>query len=185
MSQSILRLAPEPPALRIAYSDDPLQFGELRLPAGDGPHPLVIVIHGGFWRAAYNLDHISHLCVALNKAGMATWSLEYRRLGNPGGGWPGTFDDVVAGAKHLSTIAPKYRLDLNRVVVIGHSAGGQLALWLGSHKDVKLRGVVSLAGVVDLRRAFELKLSNTVVGDLLGGSPDAVADRYLQASPIA
>src|SRR5262249_45155026 len=145
----------------------------------------VIVIHGGFWRAAYNLDHISHLCVALNKAGMATWSLEYRRLGNPGGGWPGTFDDVLAGTKYLSTIAPKYHLDLNRVVLIGHSAGGQLALWLGSHKDVKLRGVVSLAGVVDLRRAFELKLSNTVVGDLLGGSPDSVADRYSQASPIA
>src|SRR5215470_5496557 len=97
MSQDILQLPPQPPGERIAYGSDPLQFGELRLPEGDGPFPVVIVIHGGFWRAAYNLDHISHLCVALNKEGLATWSLEYRRIGNPGGGWSGTLDDVLAG----------------------------------------------------------------------------------------
>ena len=184
MSQDILQLPPPPPGERIAYGRDPLQFGELRLPEAAGPHPVVIVIHGGFWRAAYNLDHIGHLCVALNKAGLATWSLEYRRIGNPGGAWPGTFDDIRAGANYLTSIAAKYHLDLNRVVVIGHSAGGQLALWLGSHGDLKLRGIVSLAGVTDLRRAYELKLSNTVVADLLGGSPETVSDRYTQASPI-
>jgi hypothetical protein len=110
MSQNILQLAPEPPALRIAYGADPLQFGELRVPPGDGPHPVVIVIHGGFWRAAYNLDHISHLCVALNKAGLATWSLEYRRIGNPGGGWRGTLDDILAGKEHLRSIAGEHHL---------------------------------------------------------------------------
>ncbi len=187
MSQNILQLALPPQGERIAYGSDPFQFGELRLPEGPGPFPVAIVIHGGFWRAAYNLDHISHLCVALNKAGIATWSLEYRRIGNPGGGWRGTFDDVAAGAGHLKRIAPQYELDLRRVVAVGHSAGGHLALWLAGRKDpgspLPLKGVVSLAGVADLRRGFELKLSNTVVGEFMGGSPDAVPDRYAYGSP--
>ena len=196
MSQDILQLPPPPPGERIPYGSDPLQFGELRVPEGPGPHPVVIVVHGGFWRAAYNLDHISHLCVALNKAGLATWSLEYRRIGNEGGGWPGTFQDVAAGTDHLRNIAAKYRLDLNRVVAVGHSAGGHLVLWLGARKKLPessalftrnplpLRGIVSLAGVSDLKHGYELKLSNTVVGDLMGGGPDAVGDRYAQGSPI-
>jgi acetyl esterase/lipase len=185
--QDILRVPLPPPGERIAYGSDALQFGELRLPEGAGPHPVAIVVHGGFWRAAYNLDHISHMCVALNKAGIATWSLEYRRIGNPGGGWRGTFDDVAAGTDHLRTVAEKYKLDLNRVAVIGHSAGGHLALWLagrqGFANPLKLRGVVSLAGVADLRQGYEMKLSNTVVGDLMGGSPDALADRYRYGNP--
>ena len=184
MSQNILQLAPEPPALRIAYGNDPLQFGELRLPEGDGPHPVVIVIHGGFWRAAYNLDHISHLCTALNKAGLATWSLEYRRIGDPGGGWRGTLDDVLAGKEHLRKIAGEQHLDLDRVVILGHSAGGQLALWAAAQPGFAVRGVVPLAGVTDLRRAYELKLSNSVVADFLGGSPEAVSERYAAASPV-
>ena len=184
MSQNILQLPPEPPALRIAYGDDPLEFGELRVPPGDGPHPVVIVIHGGFWRAAYNLDHISHLCVALNKAGVATWSLEYRRIGNPGGGWRGTLDDILAGKEHLRGIAKEHHIDLERVVVLGHSAGGHLALWVAAQPGFAVRGVVALAAVTDLRRAYELKLSNMVVADLLGGSPDAVAERYAAASPV-
>lgn len=184
MSQNIL--VQEPPAAdaRIAYGKDPLQFGDLRVPNGDGPHPVAIVIHGGFWRAAYNLEHIGHLCAALAQVGVATWSLEYRRIGNPGGGWPGTLADVEAGAKHLQVIAIPYHLHLNRVIATGHSAGGHLALWLGSRKNIGLRGIVSLAGVADLRRAWELKLSNTVVADFLGGSPDDVPERYRAASPI-
>src|SRR5215831_7399122 len=129
---------------RLAYGADPLQFGELRLPRGSGPFPAAIVIHGGFWRAAYNLDHIGHLCIALNAEGVATWSLEYRRLGDAGGGCPGTFDDVATGARHLSSIAGRYNLDRKRFVAVGHSAGGQLALWLAAEQE-PLRGVVSLA----------------------------------------
>src|SRR5262245_60200302 len=140
-----------------------MQFGELRLPGGDGPHPVVIAIHGGFWKAAYGLDHIGPVCEALAGAGVATWNLEYRRIGNPGGGWPGTLEDVALGAGHLREIAGEHRLDLKRVVVVGHSAGGHLALWLagrGRSRDMPLRGVVSLAGVADLRLAWELRLSN-------------------------
>jgi acetyl esterase/lipase len=183
-AQSILDLPPPPAGEHIAYGPGEFQFGELRVPSGPGPHPVAIVIHGGYWRAAYDLKHIGHLCEALTRAGMAAWSLEYRRLGNPGGGWPGTFDDVKAGAAHLTTIARAKGIDLNRVIAMGHSAGGQLALWLGRQNALALRGVVALAPVADLRRAWELKLSNNVVEELLGGSPDEVPERYRSASPM-
>ncbi|HYR86658.1 MAG TPA: alpha/beta hydrolase [Terriglobia bacterium] len=181
---------------RIAYGSDPLQFGDLRLPRDAGLHPVVIVIHGGFWRARYDLEYIGHLCAALTAAGIATWSLEYRRIGNPGGGWPGTLQDVARGADHLRLMAVTHRLDLARVIALGHSAGGHLALWLGSrrkippdnplhtHDPLHLAGIVSLAGVADLKRAWELRLSNTVVADFLGGSPEEAPDRYHVASPI-
>jgi acetyl esterase/lipase len=142
------------------------------------------VIHGGYWRAGYDLAHIGHLCEALTRQGLATWSLEYRRIGNPRGGWPGTLDDVRTGAAHLEKISAERSLDLKRVVAMGHSAGGHLVLWLAKQNAIALRGLVALAPVADLRRAWELKLSNTVVADLLGGSPQDLPDRYRSASPI-
>jgi acetyl esterase/lipase len=183
-AQSILDLPPPPAGDRVHYGPGDFQFGELRVPAGRGPHPVAIVIHGGYWRARYDLAHIGHLCAALTREGLATWSLEYRRIGNPGGGWPGTFDDVLAGAAHLEKIAEANRLDLKRVAATGHSAGGHLVLWLAKQRKISLRGVVPLAPVADLRRAWELKLSNSVVAEFLGGSPQAVPDRYGAASPI-
>lgn len=181
---------------RVSYGSDPLQFGDLRLPPGDGPHPVAIIIHGGFWRAAFSLDHIGHLAAALTETGVATWTLEYRRIGDPGGGWPGTFLDVGAGVDFLRQLAESRPLDLGRVATVGHSAGGHLVLWLAGRSGLpdgsplatrdpfRPRGVVSLAGVADLRRAWELELSNTVVADLLGGSPADVPERYREASPI-
>jgi dipeptidyl aminopeptidase/acylaminoacyl peptidase len=168
---------------RLSYGSDPHQFGELSLPQTGEEHPVAVVIHGGFWRAKYNLEYIRPLCDALVQAGIATWSLEYRRLGNPGGGWPGTFDDISAGVAYLTSIAPMSHLDLDRVITIGHSAGGHLALWV-SGRNKLIAGAISLAGVVDLRRAWELQLSNTVVADLLGGGPEEVPERYDFASPI-
>jgi acetyl esterase/lipase len=182
-AQSILDLPPPAPGEKIAYGADEFQFGELRVPAGAGPHPVAIVIHGGYWRARYDLKHIGHLCVALGKDGFATWSLEYRRLGNAGGGWTGTFDDVKAGAEQIKKIAATKKLDLQRTIAIGHSAGGHLVLWLAKQKAIELRGVVPLAPVADLVRAWQLKLSNSVVEELLGGSPEKVPDRYHSASP--
>ena len=194
MSESILGRSAPPAAFRLRYGAEPCQFGVLRLPDGAGAHPCAVVVHGGFWRARYDLEHIGHLCHALAGAGVATWSIEYRRVGNPSGGWPGTFRDVERAAAHLFEIAPDYGIDPARVAVLGHSAGGHLALWLASRRRAAVgglngavtrpwRGVVALAAIADLRQCWELGLSNHAVGELLGGTPSEVPDRYAAASP--
>src|SRR5712692_11584640 len=121
MGREILDMPAPKADARLHYGPDPLQFGDLRLPQGGGPYRVAIVIHGGFWRAKYNLEHAGHLCAALTRAGIATWNLEYRRIGNPGGGWPGTFLDVAMGADHVRELSAKYHLDLANVISIGHS----------------------------------------------------------------
>jgi acetyl esterase/lipase len=181
VAQSILDLPPAAPGKRVAYGDSEFQFAELHLPEARGPHPVAMVIHGGFWRARYDLRHIGHFCVALAKQGIAAYSVEYRRIGNPGGGYPGTLDDIRAAAVHLAKLDS---IDPKRIVVTGHSAGGHLCLWLAQQKAIALRGIVPLAPVSDLRKAYELKLSNTVVGEFLGGSPEQFPDRYRAASPM-
>src|SRR5262249_23460046 len=103
--------------------------------------------------------------------------------GNDGGGWRGTLDDVAAAADHLYTIGSRFGVDLNRIVTIGHSAGGHLAFWLATQMK-QLAGLISLAGGVDLTPALGLQLSNTVVAEFLGGAPADVPDRYDYASPI-
>src|SRR2546426_3154207 len=116
---------PPPPAdHRILYGPGEFHFGDLRLPKQNGPHPAALVIHGGFWRAEYGLEYIGYACAALTDFGLATWNIEYRRLGQEGGGWPGTFEDVANAADHLQSIAQQFNLDPNRVIAIGHSAGG-------------------------------------------------------------
>ena len=179
---------------RIAYGSDPSQFGDLRLPQGKGRHPVVVVIHGGCWYSEYDLRSVANFSAALTRLGVATWSLEYRRIGNAGGGWPGTFEDVAHGTDNLRVLARTYPLDLNRVIVVGHSAGGALALWLAGRghlpKDsplyirdpLRLKGVVSLAGITDLRK-YRPNCGNAVV-KLLGGSPEEVPHRYQQTAPL-
>lgn len=196
VSRDILERPAPVGGVRLAYGRDPRQFGDLRRPTGSGPHPVVVVIHGGFWRARHRLEYMGHACAALTDLGAVTWNVEYRRIGDPGGAWPGTFLDVAMAVEHIRVIAGEYDLDLRRVVAIGHSAGGHLALWLAArHRlaDGELRsersplalgGAVSLAGVVDLRRAWELRLSDNVVEELIGGPPARLAERYVQGSPI-
>jgi len=186
MPDDILSLKPPPADARIAYGADPNQFLDLRTPAkktGKELYPLLINIHGGFWRAKYNLDHAGHLCAALTAAGMATANLEYRRVGNEGGAWPGTFDDIRLAYRFLVQHADEHRFDVRKMVVMGHSAGGQLALCLAAH-EVSLTRVVSLAGVVDLQRAYELHLSNDAVVEFLRGTPAEVPDHYREADPM-
>lgn len=196
--------------LRLAYGPEYLQYGELYLPGEPGPYPAIILIHGGYWRARYGLDLMTDLAVDLAARGYAAWNIEYRRVGDPGGGWPGTLLDVALAADYLRTLAPTHALDLQRVVSIGHSAGGHLALWLaarpriaynsplagsrimppGSNNNetampLALAGAISLAGVIDLELAWRLNLSNGAVVDLLGGGFTDVPERYAAASPAA
>jgi acetyl esterase/lipase len=193
--EDIKKLPAPPPDKRISYGSDASQFGELRLPQTTGKkHPVVIVIHGGCWFSEYDLTHLANFSAALTRAGVATWTLEYRRVGQAGGGWPGTFQDVARGADHLRVLARTYPLDLKRVVAVGHSAGGQLGLWLAARSQVKegslfftpdplqLRGVVSLAGINDLRK-FGAGC-NSAVKKLLGGSAEELPERYQQTSPV-
>jgi acetyl esterase/lipase len=184
-NEDILSKKPPEPDLRMEYGRDPNQFADVRLPAGKGPHPAVFFIHGGYWRAKYDLTYAGHLCHALKTAGIATWNVEYRRVGNPGGGWPGTFEDIRSAFRHLleaqekSTAPP---LEVKHLCVAGHSAGGQLALSLAALEKSVTR-VLSLAGVLDLRRGWELHLSNDAVAQFLGGSPAEVPEHYREASP--
>ncbi len=184
MSDDILTLPPPPADKRLPYGSDPNQFLDLRLPHHKkGPVPVVINVHGGFWRAQYNLDHAAHLCAALTAKGLATANLEYRRVGNDAGGWPGTFADIRSAYNFLVQNASQHSLDIRKIVAMGHSAGGQLALCLAAHERTITR-VVSLAGVVDLQRAFQLHLSNDAVVEFLHGTPSEVPDHYREADSM-
>jgi acetyl esterase/lipase len=183
MAQFILELDPPKADQRVRYGSDPLQFADIRLPAGRKPWPVVMNIHGGFWRAAYDLTHAGHLCAGMTKAGFATYNIEYRRVGNPGGGWPGTFEDIRNAYAYLRHHARELNFDLDRIVVLGHSAGGQLAFCLAGHEPTLTRAV-SLAGVLDLQRAYDLHLSNNAVVEFLHGTPTQVPEHYREASPI-
>jgi acetyl esterase/lipase len=148
---------------KIAYGDDPLQFGELWLPNGQGPWPVVVLVHGGCWQAALpGTELMDYLAADLRDRGFAVWNIEYRRIGHPGGAWPGTFTDIAHGIDHLRALAGPRGLDLARVVLVGHSAGGHLANWaaarpglpkaspLWSAAPLPVKGVVGLAGIDDL-----------------------------------
>lgn len=182
---------------RIAYGEEALQFGELRLPEGEGPFPVVVFIHGGCWLSAFNLDHVSTVCTDLSKAGYAVWTPEYRRVGDEGGGWTGTFDDAAKATDYLRNLAVDYPLDLDKVVLMGHSAGGHLALWLAARKNLPttsplyssnplaIKGVVALAAISDLAEYDKVGNSCSVaVPQLMGGAANEQSERYHQASPI-
>ncbi len=184
MSAEDILSQPQPlPDERVAYGTDTNQFLDVRLPRSKAPHPVLLNIHGGYWRAKYDLAHTGHLCEALRTAGIATFNAEYRRVGNRGGGWPGTFEDIRSAYRFVQQRHERFHLDLSRLVVMGHSAGAQLALCLAAHEP-SLRRVISLAGVVDLKQAFALHLSHDAVVDFLGGKPDAVPEHYREADPM-
>jgi acetyl esterase/lipase len=186
------------------YGDDPSQWGELFLPEGAAPKGVVVVIHGGYWRSQYGAELGEPLAKDLAAHGMAAWNLEYRRAGN-GGGWPHTFADVLAGIDKLRDAAGEHGLGLDRVVALGHSAGGHLAVWAAgrsrldqlripeadrqlTRKDdgeaVHLTGVVSQSGLLNLAEAERLNLSNGAVSNFLGGSSERYPKRHKYADPM-
>lgn len=161
----------------------PSQVGDLRLPAGDGPHPVVVLLHGGFWLDPWERDLMDGLAVALTGAGQATWNLEYRRRGPSGGGWPATFEDAVSGIDALRGLEAEVALDLGRVDVVGHSAGATLAAWAVGRTAIRPTRIVALAGVLDLEAAADEGLGGNAVAGLLEGGPDDQPGRYAAASP--
>ena len=172
---------------RIDYGADPSQFGELTLPSGT-PRGVVVVIHGGFWKSAYDLSLGRPLAASLVAEGWAAWNLEYRRVGN-GGGYPATFDDVAAGIDKLGDLD----LDLATVVTLGHSAGGHLAVWAAGRGGydawaprVEVTAAIAAAGVLDLVGGTEQGLGGGAVEALLGhpaGPGDEAVDP-LQQVPL-
>lgn len=175
------------------YGDDVAQVGDLYLPKAHHP-PVVCLLHGGFWRMPFGRDQLDTIARELSARGLAVWNLEYRRLGAAGGGYPGTLLDVDAGIDHLVELARHIDLDLGRVVVAGHSAGGHLALWSGARRRAKLNGVsgrvrpiavAGLAPVCDLETAYTSGVGNGAAAAFLGGAPTDVPGRYAAASPLS
>jgi acetyl esterase/lipase len=183
-------LTSDPRPRRYRYGPEPSQFGILSIPGSPGPHKVVVLLHGGFWHLPWGLDLMEDLAEDLVSRGMAAWNLEYRRLGEPGAGWTGTFDDVLTGFDALAVLPEADELDLTSVSVAGHSAGGHLALWLAAERGpsaeapVTLTKVLGLAAVPDLRTAWEHEVGAEAVEALTGGPPHLVPDRYDRASPI-
>ncbi len=197
--QDILSGDPIPADHRIAYGDHPMQFGDLRIPEGEGPWPFAILIHGGCWQSIASLQYFDRVAEAITAMGVVTWNIEYRPVDVEGGGWPGTFLDVANGVDKLRDIALEYDLGMERVITLGHSSGGHLALWAAGRSRVSdnselyvddplpVGGVVSLAGIPELRRYRELDpptCGEGIVDRLMGGGPRDVPGRYLAGSPF-
>lgn len=192
--QAVVTAKPFPPAMQtLAYGPAPSQIGDLYLPANARP-AVVVLLHGGFWRAPYGRDELAPIATDLVARGYAVWNLEYRRVGEPGGGWPGTLSDVAEGIDHLAALVDQgVALDLSRIVVAGHSAGGHLALWAAAKnrpsssvigpRRVRLRGAAGLAPVADLAQAHALHCGRDAVATFLGGTPQSHPDRYAAADP--
>lgn len=186
---------PEPDAV-IRYGEQPRQFGELRMPDGDGPFGVAVIIHGGCWLSAYDQGYMAALAESVVELGLATWTIGYRRVGEPGGGWPNTFLDAGAAVDFLPELASRYPLDVERVIAIGHSAGGHLALWLAgrdrlpessplfSRDPHPIGGVLALAAAADLEYLSEQQTCGNAATLLLEGTPAERPQRYAEGSPM-
>lgn len=179
--------------VRVQYGDAPQQVGDLRVPPGVGPFGVVVFVHGGFWRSGFDETLMTALAVDATNRGVTTWNFNYRSVGDPGGGYPGTLEDVALAMDHLAVLDEDLLLD--DVTVIGHSAGGHLALWAssrhflrsgdpGADPVVRPHTAVAQAAVVDLRFAAAVNMGGSAVEALLGGEPDEVPEHYRVAQPV-
>ncbi|MES2898834.1 MAG: alpha/beta hydrolase [Pseudomonadota bacterium] len=180
-----LALSGPAPSATIAYGSAPSQFAELFRPEGKGPFPVVVLVHGGCWTVKFGgITQMHNVAGALAARGIAVWNVEYRRVDEEGGGYPGTYLDINAALERLRAEAPNYQLDTSRIVAMGHSAGGQLVQWIAGRsripassplfqpRPLKVANIISLGGLADLRR--EAGLIKTSCGRdtvQLAGSP--------------
>ena len=187
------------PTATVAYGADPLQVGDLRLPAGAGPFPLAVVVHGGCWTKGFDTRAgVAGLADALTRRGVATWNVEYRQVGDAGGGYPGTFQDIGAAVDKVRDLARRYPLDLKQVVLVGHSAGAHGVLWAASRPNLPAKsplrtadpfrpaGVVAIDGPQDLRVFYgmdEAVCGKPVFLPMFGGSPQQKPDAYSDVNP--
>lgn len=197
VDQTQSELSPSGP-IRISYGSDPLQFGDLRLPGGRnrGNRQVAVIVHGGCWTNLIGYDIMNDMSDALTAAGVATWNIEFRRTADPGGGFPGTMADVGRAIDKLRDLSRPYSLDLDTVVAVGHSSGGQLVSWAATRpklpqndpargsNPLHLAATVPLAGIFDLTSYYNSNLCGTYVGPFMGGSPTDVPQNYNNASPI-
>jgi len=176
------------------YGSSAGQEGDLYLPSTPRPS-VVALLHGGFWRMPYGRDEMAPAANDPVGQGYAVWNIEYRRCGAPGGGWPGTLQDVAAAMDHLAVLAAgTAELDLDHLIVAGHSAGGQLALWVAGRvrsdaslfppAQVQIRAAAGLAPLPDLQAAYTLGSGRSAVAEFVGGSPDQFPERYRASSPM-
>ena len=188
LALQIARAALRRSAAHVHYGEHPRQIADLHKPLGAGAHPVVVVLHGGYWQPPYTRLVMRPLCLDLAQRGYVALNVEYRRLGKDGGGWPQTFEDVATAIDHLDQLDDG-SLDLDRVTLLGHSAGGQLALWasgraglpasaVGAAPVVRVQRVLAMAAVCDLAHA------GRAARELLGGEPADVPERWAQADPM-
>ena len=196
--ENYLALNGPAPTAHVAYGAAPSQFAEFFAPAGPGPHPVAAIVHGGCWTKQFGgITQMRNMAGALAAQGIAVWNIEYRRYDEEGGGYPGMYQDVGTAMDRLRTLAPQYQLDLARVVLVGHSAGGHLAQWAGARARLPKSSpvyvadpllvpvVISLGGLADLRNeATLIQTSCDRSTAQLAGQPSAERpDVYVDTSP--
>ncbi len=191
--QEAVTTTQQPADYRLNYGPGVFQFGDLRLPEGEGPHPLVVIIHGGCWTAKYGLHLMDAMAERLTSLGFATWNPEFRRVGMKDAEWSDIFTDVLMATNYVDNLASRFNLDTKNIILTGHSSGGHLVLWLAhqqqlinKHGLMNVKAVVSLAPLTDLSKVASddtLPCHNTVEG-LMGGSLADFPQRYQQASPV-
>lgn len=195
--EQVMALNSEPDdSLKLAYGSEALQYGRLYLPEQNETQghqtyaPLVIFIHGGCWLNAYGIEHSVAFSQSLAQQGFAVWSLEYRRTGDAGGGWPGSFNDILKGVSFAQSFKD-YPIDLSNIVLTGHSAGGHLALLASAPErglfkgDARLKGVIGLAAIVDVVAYSKGTNScQTAAVDFFGGNAEQMPDAYELGSPL-
>ncbi len=193
-------LPSSPPALVAAYGSDPLQIGELRLPPGKGPFRVVEVIHGGCWTKGFaTKQNTAALASALTRMGFATWNIEYRQIGDAGGGWPGSFRDWAAATDYLRVLAKTQPLRLDHVAAVGHSAGAHAALWIAARPRLPAASEIGSLDPLPIATAIAIDgpgelapfvgsdadvCGKPVIAPLLGGTPAEQPERYRLASPV-